>query len=128
MVRVIIVDNEETFRKGLKAVLMHIGNADVVAEAGNGIEFLALLAHTSADVVFMDIKMPLMNGIEATRKAKQMYPDLSIFGFSSYENRDYINSMLEAGACGYLSKSGDNYNLLSEILNNPKPGYFSGLK
>ncbi|MEI6122021.1 MAG: response regulator transcription factor [Bacteroidota bacterium] len=128
MVKVIIVDNEETFRKGLKTVLLNIGEVDIVAEATNGEEFLKALTQTMADVVFMDIKMPVMDGIEATKRAMKLYPELTIIGFSSYENQDYINSMLDAGATGYLSKSGDNYDLLQSIMNNPKAGYFSGKK
>lgn len=128
MVKVIIVDNEPTFRKGLKTVLLNIGEVDIVAEAANGEEFLELLTELTADVVFMDIKMPVMDGIEATKRAKCLYPELTIIGFSSYENLDYVNSMMDAGANGYLSKSGDNYDLLSEIMNNPKAGYFSGSK
>lgn len=126
MVRVIIVDNEATFRKGLKAVLLNIGEVDVVAEASNGKEFLELLNDVPADIVFMDIKMPVMDGIEATRKAKEIFPSIRIIGFSSYENKDYINSMMQAGANAYLNKSGDNYDLLTEIINNPGSDNDSG--
>jgi len=127
MVRVIIVDNEATFRKGLIAVLLNIGDVDIVAEAANGEEFLNLLDEMPADVVFMDVKMPVMDGIEATRKAKSRFPALIIIGFSSYESQDYINRMLDAGANAYLTKSGDNYDLLSDILNNTKAGCFPEL-
>jgi len=122
MIRVIIVDNEPTFRKGLKTILLNIGDVEVVAEACNGAEFLMLLEETTADVVFMDVKMPVMDGVEATRKAKCRFPELCIIGFSSYESDDYINKMLDAGATGYLSKSGDNYDLLTQIINNPQAG------
>ena len=122
MVRAIIVDNEATFRKGLKTILLNIGEVDVVAEAENGEEFLNLLTHIKADVAFMDIKMPLMNGIEATKRAKVLYPEMTIIGFSSYETQDYVNKMMDAGANGYLSKSGDNYDLLTNIINNLKTG------
>ncbi len=118
MNRVIIVDNDANFRKGLKTILLNIGEVDVVAEASNGEEFLKLLSEVTADIVFMDVKMPLIDGIEATRKAKLIFPELTIIGFSSYETEDYINNMLNAGANGYLSKSGDNYDLLTQIINN----------
>lgn len=129
MTRVIIVDNEATFRMGLKTVLLNIGDVDVVAEASNGEEFLEIIDLVQADLVFMDIKMPVMDGIEATRKARVKRPDLTIIGFSSYINEDYINKMHDAGANGYLSKSGDNYDLLTKILNNPKSeGFFGHIK
>ena len=124
MTRVIIVDNEPTFRKGLKAILNSIGNVDVVGEASNGEEFLKLIDETSADVVFMDVKMPILDGIEATKKAIISHPNLHIIGFSSYENEDYVSRMLEAGACGYLTKSGENYDLITQIINNPAIGIF----
>ena len=122
-----IVDNEATFRKGLKAILQNIGDVEVVAEAANGAEFLELLKTTSPDIVFMDIKMPVMDGIEATRKATQLFPTMVIIGFSSCEHHDYVKNMMDAGAKGYLSKSGDNYELLTQIMNNPKAGIFPEL-
>lgn len=122
MIRVIIVDNDATFRKGLKTILLNIGDVEVVAEASNGEEFLKLLEVTTADLVFMDVKMPVMDGMEATKKAKSMFTELCIIGFSSYESDDYINKMLDAGAAGYLSKSADNYDLLTQIINNPQAG------
>ena len=128
MVKVIIVDNEATFRKGLKTVLLNIGEVEIVAEATNGEEFLDILNDHLVDVVFMDIKMPIMDGIEATRRAKILNPEITIIGFSSYENQDYINRMLDAGANGYLSKSGENYDLLAKIMNNQIAGNYSGNK
>jgi len=128
MTRVIIVDNEPTFRKGLKTILLNIGNVDVVGEASNGEEFLKLIEEVTADIIFMDVKMPVLDGVEATRKAKFQHPELHIIAFSSYENDDYINKMVDAGACGYLTKSGDNYDLLTQIINNPNAGIFPGAK
>ena len=127
MVRVMIVDNEATFRKGLKAILLNIGDVEIVAEASNGEEFLTLMESTEVDIVFMDIKMPVMDGIEATRRAKQRYPELVIIAFSSHEQTDYVSSMMHAGASGYLSKSGDNYDVLTNIMSNPKSGIFPEL-
>jgi YesN/AraC family two-component response regulator len=127
MVKVMIVDNEATFRKGLKAILQNIGDVEIVAEASNGEEFLTMIQNTEVDIVFMDIKMPVMDGIEATRKARKLYPEMVIIGFSSCEHEDYVKSMMHAGANGYLSKSGDNYDLLTNIMSNPKAGVFPEL-
>ena len=128
MTRVIIVDNEATFRKGLKTILQNIGDVDIVAEASNGEEFLALLNTVSAELVFMDVKMPVLDGFEATRRARAEHPDMTIIAFSSYETQDYIDRMIEAGADGYLSKSADNYDSLVKIVNNVNAGDCSGAR
>ncbi|HOY30549.1 MAG TPA: response regulator transcription factor [Bacteroidales bacterium] len=128
MIRVIIVDNEETFRKALKTILLNIGDVEIVAEASNGEEFLNLIGQCAADLVFMDVKMPVMDGVEATRRAKTVYPELPIMAFSSYETQYYIDRMIEAGANGFLSKSADNYDLLAGIINGIKTGDFFKIK
>lgn len=116
MTRVIIVDDNENFRKGLKAVLHNMEQAEVLAEASNGKEFLEILNVYDPEVVFMDVKMPLIDGISATKEAKKLRPGLIIYAFSSYENEDYKKSMMEAGANGYLCKSKDNYELIYKII------------
>ena len=121
--RIIIVDNDSGFRKGLKTILQNIGHVESIEEASNGEEFLKILMRKDFDLVFMDLKMPVMDGIEATRKAMDIDPDLTIIGFSSYENENYRNLMLQAGASEYLSKLNNNYDILSEILADPK-NYF----
>lgn len=127
MTRVIIVDDNENFRKGLKAVLNNMEQAVIIAEASNGKEFLEILNTYDPEVVFMDIKMPLIDGISATREAKRQRPDLAIYAFSSYENDDYKKSIMEAGANGYLYKSKDNYELIHNIIKNPKTCDTAGL-
>ena len=124
MNKIIIVDNENNFRQGLKTILQNIGNVDHIDEASNGEEFLNKLAQNDYDLVFMDIKMPVMDGIEATRLAKQIKPELVIVGFSSYESDYYRNIMIEAGASGFLSKLKNNYDILTEILYHPET-YFN---
>ncbi|MGE5355474.1 MAG: response regulator transcription factor [Deltaproteobacteria bacterium] len=120
MNKLIIVDNENNFRKGLKTILQNIGNVDLIDEASNGEEFLQKLTENEYDLVFMDIKMPVMDGIEATRKAKQSHPDLIIIGFSSYESEYYRKIMIDAGASTFLSKLKNNYDILTEILYHPE--------
>jgi DNA-binding NarL/FixJ family response regulator len=127
MKKVMIVDNEAIFRKGLRAVLENIGDVEIVAEASNGAEFLELINATEVDMVFMDIKMPVMDGVEATQQAMQKYPQLIIIGFSSLESPYYMDKMMEAGAKGYLTKSGNNYEKLVQLINN-NIGVLSDLK
>ncbi len=118
MSRVIIVDNDSNFRHGLKTILQNIGNVDYIEEASNGEEFLKLLLEKDFDLVFMDLKMPVMNGLEATKKARLIKPELIIIGFSSYENEEYRELMIAAGADDYLSKLRNNYDRLTDILND----------
>jgi len=121
--RIIIVDNDSGFRKGLKTIIQNIGHVESIEEAANGEEFLKILIRKDFDLVFMDLKMPVMDGIEATRKAIDIDPGLTIIGFSSYENENYRNLMLKAGASEYLSKLNNNYDILCDILTDPK-SYF----
>jgi DNA-binding NarL/FixJ family response regulator len=122
--KVILVDKFSFLRKALKNTLQSIGNVEIVAEASCGQEFLALLDTITPDIVFIDIKIPKIDGIEATRIASKKYPNIAIIGFSSNERQCYIDQMMQAGARGYLSKCKNNYEILSEIIKDPKKGNF----
>ena len=102
--RVIIVDDHVIFRKGLYTILNEIDFVKVVGEASNGNELLDLLKRQSADVILMDIKMPVMDGIEATKKVSAKYPDIRIIALTMFEEISYFNKMIEAGASGFLLK------------------------
>jgi DNA-binding NarL/FixJ family response regulator len=102
--RVIIVDDHVIFRKGLLAILNEIDFVKVVGEASNGNELLELLKKQSADVILMDIKMPLMDGIEATKKATAKYPEIKVIALTMFDEISYFNKMIEAGAAGFLLK------------------------
>lgn len=104
IVRIIIADDHVIFRKGLRTVLNEITFIKVVAEASNGNELLSTLKTTKVDVIFMDIKMPGMNGIETTGKVMVKYPDTSIIALTMHEEVGYFNKMIEAGAVGFLLK------------------------
>lgn len=121
-----IVDNSKHFRKGLIAVLKSIDPTLLIDEASNGIEFLHKIESSKPDLVFMDIRMPEMDGIEATRIARQSCPQITIIGFSTFENETYIGLMMDAGANGYLFKSDDNYDSLCEILTHPETKEYTG--
>lgn len=126
MKRVIIVDNDPGFRKGLRTILENIGNVAYIEEAANGEEFLKMLLHKDFDLVFIDLKMPVMDGIEATKKAHSIYHDLIIVAFSAYESEYYRKLMIDAGAHDYLFKMDNNYDALSEIMNDRR--HYSGKK
>jgi DNA-binding NarL/FixJ family response regulator len=126
MYKVAIVDDHKIYRDGFKLLVDSINSVDSVEEATNGKEFLELIKKKKIDVVFMDVKMPVLNGIEATQKALKMQPDLSIIALSSYENTEYINKMLFAGVEGYILKDAD-YEEIEEAINQVSSGhnYFS---
>ncbi len=121
-----IVEDHHIFRKGLHLLLNEMPNVVVSAEATNGKEFLDLLQHDVPDIVFMDVQMPVMNGIEATRLALQQYPDLKIVAISMFGDEEYLVSMLEAGVKGFLLKTVEESELkkaLSLVADNKN--YFS---
>ncbi len=108
---IIIVDDHEFFRSGLKMVINRLKYARVIGEATNGREFLELLRHKEPDIVLIDIQMPLMNGIEATRLALEEFPDLKIVALTMFDDEEYVQSMIDAGAKGFLLK-----NITREVL------------
>ncbi|MBI5218862.1 MAG: response regulator transcription factor [Bacteroidia bacterium] len=113
--KIIIVDDHEIFRKGLRMVLNKFDHSAVVAEASDGQEFLNMLSTTEANIVLMDIQMPVMNGIEATVKAMELKPELNIIALSMFGEEHYLQSMLEAGAKGFLLKNIDRDKLYKAI-------------
>lgn len=104
-IRVIVVDDHEIFRNGLKMVIDKIDTARLAGEASNGQEFLELLKATPVDVVLMDVEMPFMNGIEATRQALIEFPQIKIIALTMFNEDQYIQSMLDEGAKGFLIKN-----------------------
>ena len=105
---IIIVDDHRLFRSGLKYILDASDKYQVIAEASNGIELLALLENTKPHLVIMDINMPKMNGIEATRLAMIKYPDLKIIILSMYGEIEYYNALVDFGIKGFVLKDADN--------------------
>jgi len=124
MKKVIIVDDKEVFRKSLIESLKSIGGVEIIAEAENGEEFLELLKTKQPDIVFMDIEMPVMNGIDATEKALEQYPALLIIGLSMYDNESYVDKLIKVGARGYLLKESDNHKLFETIIEFPQAEIF----
>lgn len=103
-VKIVLVDDHALFRNGLKGLISMREGYEVVAEAGDGGEFLDMLPTLKADVVFMDISMPNVGGEEATRKALSLCPDLKIVTLSMFGEESYYTRMVEAGAKGFLLK------------------------
>ncbi|MFN3557046.1 MAG: response regulator [Bacteroidales bacterium] len=124
--KIIIVDDHFIFRNGLKDLLVEIPDVEIIGEASSGEEFLEMLPASKPDIVFMDIKMPGLSGIETTRKALEIMPDLKILALSMFGENEYVEEMLQAGALGYLLKNIGKQELIKAIDNiaNEK-GYFS---
>lgn len=104
-IKVFIVDDHKIFRDGLKLLLSTLKNVEFVGEAPNGRVFLNSLAVAVPDIVFMDINMREMDGIEATQKALEIYPALKIIALTSFEDEEYFNQMADLGVRGYLLKN-----------------------
>ncbi len=105
-IRVMLVDDHTVVRDGLKMILLDEADIDVVGEAGDGEKAFKMAGKLLPDVIIMDVNMPKMNGIEATKLIKQDHPEVCVVALSINDDPGTINSMLEAGASTYLNKSG----------------------
>lgn len=124
--RIIIADDHQLFRNGLKLLLESTPDFEIVGEASTGIEFLEILRNCQADVALMDINMPEMDGIEATRKGVKISPSLAVIALSMYGEEEYYYKMVDAGARGFLLKDSDISEVKEAILTVNKGGsYFS---
>lgn len=113
--KVILVDDHKLFRNGLKLLLNNSDNIEVIAEASNGLEFLKIIEENKDAIVFMDIQMPEMNGIEATKIGLEKYPDLKIIVLTMFGDDEYYYQMIEAGVKGFLLKNTDIDEVLEAI-------------
>jgi DNA-binding NarL/FixJ family response regulator len=105
MIKIMVVEDHEIFRKGIINLLNDIKDVEVIAEAENGKVFLEKIDNLKPDIVFMDIRMPEMDGIEATKMAVAKNNKLKVVALSMHNEEDYLEKMLEAGAMGFLLKN-----------------------
>jgi DNA-binding NarL/FixJ family response regulator len=112
MIRILIADDHPPFRDGLRALLLSAPDIEVVGEAAAGDQAIELAAALQPDVILMDINMPGVNGIEATRRILHTSPHISILVFTMFDDEDSVFAALRAGARGYLLKGA----LKAEIL------------
>ncbi|MEV0389728.1 response regulator transcription factor [Nonomuraea sp. NPDC050643] len=102
--RVLVVDDQQAMREGLVALLGLVDEVEVVGDAGHGEEALSLVAALGPDVVLMDLRMPVMDGVEATRRIAREYPGVAVVVLTTYDDDRSVDSALLAGARGYLTK------------------------
>lgn len=125
-IRIIIADDHQLFRNGLKMLLEASPEFEITGEASNGEEFLKILRNCTADIVLMDINMPEMDGVEATRRGLKLCPSLAVIALSMYGEEEYYYKMVDAGAKGFLLKDSDISEVKDAILTVRKGGsYFS---
>ncbi len=114
-IKILIADDHKLYREGIKSLLEDEENIDISIEVSSGVEVLEKLKKQPVDIILMDIDMPDMNGIEATRAVKELYPETRILILSMYDNLEFILDVLKAGASGYLLKSTESLDLVSAI-------------
>lgn len=107
IIKIAIADDHQLFRKGMVSVLNSYANFEVVFEASNGQEMVDQLENTNVDIVLMDLKMPVLDGIKATEIIKSRYPKVKVVVVSMYDEDQFVIKLMELGANGYLLKDTD---------------------
>jgi DNA-binding NarL/FixJ family response regulator len=115
MIRVLVADDSDDFREGLRAMLEAVPDLEVVGEAATGDAALTLTAHLQPDVVLMDLRMPVCNGIEATRSIAASSPHIGVLVLTMFEADDSVLAAMRAGARGYILKGAPKAELLRAI-------------
>jgi len=120
-IRILLVDDNEDVRKELRRLLEDEPGLDIVAEAGDGRVAVRLARELLPEVILMDIAMPHLNGIEATRQIMADGQGIKIIGLSMYSSQAYVEGMLSAGACGYVLKD-QAHGILTEAIRSVMAG------
>ena len=123
-IKVAIADDHKIFRKGVILSLRAYSNIKFVQEAENGQELLDGLAVSQPDVILMDLRMPLKDGIETTKSIAKLYPQIHIIALTMYEDERFVSHMMEIGANGYLLKSADPSEIKRAIMEVCSKGYY----
>lgn len=114
-VRVLVADDQTVVREGLVLLLALLPGVDVVGTAADGEEAIGMAAELRPDVVLMDLRMPVLGGVEATRRIRALYPDIEIVVLSTYSDDESVFAALRAGARGYLTKDTDAESLAQAL-------------
>jgi DNA-binding NarL/FixJ family response regulator len=123
-IKIAIADDYKIFRDGLKVGMSVDENLEVVLEADNGEELLVGLNETKVDVIIMDLKMPIMDGVEATKEVKKKFNSIKVLVVTMYEDDKFIIHLMENGANGYLLKNADAEEIRKSIYAVHENGYY----
>jgi DNA-binding NarL/FixJ family response regulator len=115
MIGLIITDDHPVIRDGIKTILANEQDIELINCANSGDELLELLKTTTPDVILMDINMPGLSGIEATKLVKKSYPDVKVIIFSQYDEKRFVKQSLKSGANGYLLKNAASREMVDAI-------------
>jgi DNA-binding NarL/FixJ family response regulator len=124
VIKVAIADDHKIFRKGVILSLRSYNNIKFVQEAENGDELLAQLPLTAPDVVLMDLRMPLKDGIETTKILSKQFPHIHVIVLSMHEDERFVYHMMENGAHGYLLKNAEPSEIRKAIIDVHEKGYY----
>ncbi len=115
MIRLLLVDDHAILREGLRALLSYYPDVEVVGEAGDGAEAIESVERLAPDVILMDIAMPGMNGLEATRRIREKHPEAHILVLTQYDDQRYVIPFLKAGVSGYVVKRALGSDLIDAV-------------
>ena len=114
-IRILLAEDHKVVREGTRRLLESQEDFEVVGEASDGVEAVELAKKCKPEIIIMDVSMPRLNGIEATRQIKALYPNMAILVLTGYDNDEYVFALLEAGAAGYLLKESSGEELIDAI-------------
>ena len=114
-IRVLVVDDHTLVRDGIRALLALVADIEVVGEAANGKEALGKIKQLAPDVVLMDLAMPVMGGLDATRRIRREFPETRVLALTQYDDSEYVIPLIEAGARGFVTKMAAFSELASAI-------------
>lgn len=123
-IKILLVDDQALFREGLRTLLSVQSDFKVVAEAGNGEEALRLAATHQPDVVLMDLRMPILDGVSTTKRLHSLYPECKVIVLTTFDDDEYVFDGLRAGAVGYLLKDTSSEKLFEAVHAAARGEYF----
>ncbi|OIV43913.1 response regulator transcription factor [Flavobacterium johnsoniae] len=126
IIKIALVDDEVLFRKGIAFLLQREDNIEIIFEASNGEELVNKLLENEVkpDIIIMDLKMPVLNGVEATKIIRKSFPEIKIIALTSYDSKSFIANMIQVGAVAYLIKNTTPKDLIKTINEVNKKGFY----
>jgi DNA-binding NarL/FixJ family response regulator len=125
-IKLLLADDEELFRKGISFLLQRQDNIQILYEANNGSEVVEYLKSSSIhpDIILMDLKMPMLNGVEATKFINKEFPSIKIIALTSYNTKSFIANMIEIGAASYIVKNSSPEEMITTINQVIEKGFY----